>query len=111
MSISLSSSLSLQFAKNHPDGATIDKYIGDAIWCSSISATSYGVLRPRRSRSRSRSRGFAEPIRGGKVLGLRDDAGQKAQIIREEQDAFKFMLDLQKHDEQVAIHTLDDPRG
>jgi adenylate cyclase len=52
-------------------------------------------------------KGFAEPIRCYKVLGLHDDAAREAQIIREEQDGFKFMLDLQKHGKQEAIDTLE----
>jgi adenylate cyclase len=52
-------------------------------------------------------KGFAEPIRCYKVLGLRGDTGQEAQIICEERDGFRFMLDLQKHGKQEAIHTLE----
>ena len=52
-------------------------------------------------------KGFAEPIRCYKVLGLHDDAARATQIIREEQDGFKFMLDLQKHGKQEAIDALE----
>jgi adenylate cyclase len=52
-------------------------------------------------------KGFAEPIRCYKVLGLYDDLVREGQIIREEQKGFKFMLDLEKHDKQAAITTLE----
>src|SRR3990170_5514049 len=52
-------------------------------------------------------KGFAEPIRCYKVLGLYDDLVREGQIIREEQEGFKFMLDLQKRDKQEAITTLE----
>ena len=52
-------------------------------------------------------KGFAEPIRCYKVLGLYDDFAQEGQLIREEQEGFKFMLDLSKHNKQTAISTLE----
>lgn len=52
-------------------------------------------------------KGFAEPIRCYKVLGLYDDLAQGGQLIREEQEGFKFMLDLSKHNKQTAISTLE----
>jgi adenylate cyclase len=52
-------------------------------------------------------KGFAEPIRCYKVLGLYDDLVGEGQVIREEQEGFKFMLDLEKHDKQQAISTLE----
>ncbi len=53
------------------------------------------------------AKGFTEPIRCYKVLGLYDDLAREGQIIREEQEGFKFMLDLEKHDKQKAISTLE----
>jgi adenylate cyclase len=53
------------------------------------------------------AKGFAEPIRCYKVLGLYDDLAREGQIIREEQEGFKFMLDLEKHDKQKAITALE----
>jgi hypothetical protein len=38
---------------------------------------------------------------------LYDDLVREGQIIREEQEGFKFMLDLQKRDKQEAITTLE----
>jgi hypothetical protein len=52
-------------------------------------------------------KGFSEPIRCYKVVGLYDDLVREGQIIREEQEGFKFMLDLQKRDKQEAITTLE----
>jgi adenylate cyclase len=52
-------------------------------------------------------KGFAEPIRCYKVLGLYDDLAQEGQLIREEEEGFKFMLDLSKHNKQTAISTLE----
>jgi hypothetical protein len=58
-------------------------------------------------RSPIRVKGFSEPIRCYKVVGLYDDLVREGQIIREEQEGFKFMLDLQKRDKQEAITTLE----
>ena len=52
-------------------------------------------------------KGFAEPIRCYKVLGLYDDLAQEGQLIREEEEGFKFMLDLSKHNKQTTISTLE----
>jgi class 3 adenylate cyclase len=52
-------------------------------------------------------KGFAEPIRCYKVLGLYDDLVRVGQVIREEHEGFKFMLDLKKQDKQKAISTLE----
>jgi class 3 adenylate cyclase len=52
-------------------------------------------------------KGFAEPIRCYKVLGLYDDLADEGTVIREEADGFKFLLDLQKHDRAEAIATLE----
>jgi adenylate cyclase len=52
-------------------------------------------------------KGFAEPLNCYKVLGLYDDLVREGQVIREEQEGFKFMLDLKKQDKQKAISTLE----
>ena len=51
-------------------------------------------------------KGFAEPLRCYKVLGLYDDLVAKGSVIREEQDGFKLLLDLNKHDRAEAIAAL-----
>lgn len=52
-------------------------------------------------------KGFAEPIRCYKVLGLYDDLADEGMFIREEADGFKFLLDLQKRDRAEAIAALE----
>jgi len=52
-------------------------------------------------------KGFAEPIRCYRVLGLYDDLVGEGSVIREEQDGFKLLLDLQKHDRAEAIAALE----
>jgi class 3 adenylate cyclase len=52
-------------------------------------------------------KGFAEPVRCYKVVGLYDDLTRDGKVIREEQDGFRFMLDLQKGDKQDAIDRLE----
>jgi adenylate cyclase len=52
-------------------------------------------------------KGFAEPVRCYRVLGLYDDLASEGTVIREEQDGFKFLLNLQKHDKAQAIQTLE----
>jgi adenylate cyclase len=51
-------------------------------------------------------KGFAEPLRCYKVLGLYDDLVGEGSVIREEQDGFKLLLDLKKHDRAEAIAAL-----
>ena len=52
-------------------------------------------------------KGFAEPIRCYKVLGLYDRLAEEGTVIREEQDGFKFHLNLQKRDREEAIRILE----
>jgi class 3 adenylate cyclase len=52
-------------------------------------------------------KGFAEPIHCYKVLDLYDDLVGEGQLIHEEQEGFRLMLDLEKHDKQKAISTLE----
>lgn len=58
-------------------------------------------------RSSIKLKGFAEPVRCYKVLGLYDDLMREGQLIREEQEGFKSLLDLKRHDKQMAISTLE----
>jgi class 3 adenylate cyclase len=51
-------------------------------------------------------KGFAEPLRCYKVLGLYDDLVDEGSVIREEQDGFKLLLDLKKRDRAEAIEAL-----
>jgi class 3 adenylate cyclase len=52
-------------------------------------------------------KGFAEPVRCYKVLGLYDDLTSEGKVIREEADGFKLLLDLQKRDREEAIAALE----
>ena len=52
-------------------------------------------------------KGFAEPVRCYRVLGLYDDLASEGTVIREEADGFKLLLDLQKHDRAEAVATLE----
>jgi adenylate cyclase len=58
-------------------------------------------------RSPIKVKGFSESIRCYKVVGLYDNLVREGQVIREEQEGFKFMLDLEKRDKQEAITTLE----
>jgi class 3 adenylate cyclase len=52
-------------------------------------------------------KGFDEPVRRYKVLGLYDDLASEGTVIREEADGFKVLLDLQKRDRAEAIAALE----
>jgi adenylate cyclase len=52
-------------------------------------------------------KGFAEPIRCYKVQGLYDHLAEQGTVIREEQEGFKFHLNLQKRDKEDAIRILE----
>ena len=52
-------------------------------------------------------KGFAEPVRCYKVLGLYDDLAEEGSVIREESDGFKVLLDLQKQDRAAAVAALE----
>lgn len=52
-------------------------------------------------------KGFAEPVRCYKVLGLYDDLAAEGAVIREETDGFKVLLDLQKRDKGEIVAALE----
>jgi class 3 adenylate cyclase len=52
-------------------------------------------------------KGFAEPVRCYKVQGLYDHLAEEGTVIREEQEGFKFHLNLQKRDKKDAIRILE----
>lgn len=52
-------------------------------------------------------KGFAEPVRCYKVLGLHDHLAEEGTVIREDQEGFKFHLNLQKRDKAEAISILE----
>jgi adenylate cyclase len=51
-------------------------------------------------------KGFAEPVRCYKVLGIYDDMVEQGTVIREDRDGFRLMLDLTKHDKAAAAEAL-----
>ena len=54
-----------------------------------------------------KAKGFAEPVRCYKVLGLYDDLADEGSVIREERDGFKLLLNLEKQDKAEAIERLE----
>ena len=52
-------------------------------------------------------KGFAEPVRCYKVVGLYDHLAEAGSVIREEHEGFKFHLNLQKRDKEDAIRILE----
>ena len=52
-------------------------------------------------------KGFAEPVRCYKVVGLYDHLAEAGTVIREEHEGFKFHLNLQKRDKAEAISILE----
>jgi class 3 adenylate cyclase len=55
-----------------------------------------------------KAKGFAEPVRCYKVVGLYDDLAVEGTVIREERDGFKFLLNLEKQDKAGAIERLEE---
>jgi class 3 adenylate cyclase len=53
------------------------------------------------------AKGFAEPIRCYKVLGIYDELVRQGSVIREEQDGLRLLLDLKKQDRAHAIEVLE----
>jgi class 3 adenylate cyclase len=53
------------------------------------------------------AKGFAEPVRCYKVLGIYDDLVSEGTVIREEADGFKFLLDLKKRGKAEAVEALE----
>ena len=53
-------------------------------------------------------KGFAEPIRCFKVLGIYDDLVEEGRVIREERPGFRLVIDLAKQDREHAIEALED---
>ena len=53
-----------------------------------------------------KAKGFAEPVRCYKVLGIYDDMVKEGTVIRDDRDGFKLMLDLTKHQKAAAVEAL-----
>jgi class 3 adenylate cyclase len=54
-----------------------------------------------------KAKGFGEPVRCYKVLGLYDDLAEEGAVIREEREGFKLLLNLEKQDRAEAIERLE----
>ncbi len=52
-------------------------------------------------------KGFAEPVRCYKVVGLYDELASAGTVIREETDGSKLLLDLQKRDKTEIVAALE----
>ncbi len=53
-------------------------------------------------------KGFAEPVRTYKVVGLYDDLVEQGRFLRKEQDGLRILLDLEKQDKAKAITAIED---
>ncbi len=53
-------------------------------------------------------KGFAEPVRTYKVVGIYDDLVEQGRILRKEQDGLRILLDLEKQDRAKAIAAIED---
>lgn len=54
-----------------------------------------------------KAKGFAEPIRCYRVVGLYDDLAREGTVIREEKDGFKVLLDLNKRGKAETVEALE----
>jgi hypothetical protein len=54
-----------------------------------------------------RVKGFDQPIRCYKVLGIYDDMASEGSVIREEGDGFKVLLDLRKRGKAETAAALE----
>ena len=52
-------------------------------------------------------RGFADPVRNYKILGLYDDLVDEGKVIREERDGVRILLDLERQDKAGALKALE----
>ncbi len=53
------------------------------------------------------AKGFAKPIRIYRVVGIYDDLEEEGQIIRQEQDGIKLIVDLTKNGKEGAIRAVE----
>ncbi len=53
-------------------------------------------------------KGFAQPIRTYKVVGIYEDLEKEGRILRKEEDGVRVVIDLSKQDKADAIEALKD---
>ena len=53
------------------------------------------------------ARGFAQPVRAYRVVGIYDELEKDGRIIREERDGFRLLVDLTKGDQAGAISAVE----
>ena len=53
-------------------------------------------------------KGFAKPIRTYRVAGIYDDLEEEGQIIRQEQDGIKLIVNLTKNGKAGAIRAIEE---
>ena len=54
------------------------------------------------------AKGFAEPVRTYRVVGIYDDLVEQGRILRKEQDGLRILLELEKQDKSKAIAAIED---
>ena len=52
-------------------------------------------------------KGFAQPVRAYRVVGIYDELEKDGRIIREERDGFRLLVDLSKGDQAGAIAAVE----
>ena len=52
-------------------------------------------------------KGFAQPVRAYRVVGIYDELEKDGRIIREERDGFRLLVDLTKGDQAGAIAAVE----
>ena len=54
------------------------------------------------------AKGFAKPIRIYRVAGIYDDLEEEGQIIRQEKDGIKLIVDLTQNGKKGAIRAIEE---
>jgi class 3 adenylate cyclase len=52
-------------------------------------------------------RGFVDPVRNYKILGLYDELTEQGRVIREERDGVRILLNLGRQDKAAALQALE----
>jgi hypothetical protein len=54
------------------------------------------------------AKGFAEPVRTYRVVGIYNDLVEQGRILHKEQDGLRILLDLEKQDKATAIAAIEE---